>query len=169
MASDPKLVDKIRNGSGGLIVSAVMVVIFALMIGEAIQLRPGARFAPLVVGIPALIMALVQLAAEVRALASRPRQTADRTSRPRLARRQEETRNALILMGWFTALVMLTVLLGVLIAFSVIVFGFLWQNQKDRLGVAVAIAAGFTATIYGVFDQLMGLRLWTGVVPPVFW
>ena len=169
MASDPKLVDQPGNGSGGLVVSGVMVVIFALMIGEAVQLRPGARFAPLVVAIPALIMALVQLAAEVRAVASRPRQTTDPASRPRLARRQEETRNALILMSWFTALVMLTVLFGVLLAFPVIIFGFLWQNQKDRLGVAVAIAAGFTATIYGVFDQVMGLRLWTGVVPPVFW
>ncbi len=169
MADESKVSEPTRNDGGGVVVGAVMAAIFALMVVEAVQLQPAARFAPLIVGVPALIMALVQLTAEIRRFAATSREGTGPLSRVPPAEQGREMGVAFVLMGWFAALVALTVLSGVLIAFPAIIFGFLWQNQKDTLGLAVGVAAGFTAVIYGVFDQIMGLILWPGVVPSVFW
>ncbi len=169
MASNHKIDGRTCGSRAGLAISAIMVAIFALMIGEAVQLRQGARFAPLAVGIPALILAFAQLAIEWHALGVQSRQTDDAVMRARQAERRQEKGRALILIGWFAALVVLSLVLGVLIAFPVFVFGFLRWHQKERLRVVVAIAASFPAIIYGVFDHLMGLRLWAGVVPSLFW
>ena len=165
MAIDQKASGRTGANRAGLAISAVMVAIFALMIVEAVQLRQGARFAPLAIGIPALILALAQLSVEIRALSARSRLADDAAWCVRQAERRQESGRALVLIGWFAAIVVLALVFGVLIAFPVSVFGFLRWHQKDQMRMVVAIAAGFTAIIFGVFDQLMGLHLWAGILP----
>ncbi len=59
------------NKAGGKIAMAVvMLAIFSVMVGMATQYPPQARFMPYVVGIPGLIMCLIQLALEIRNLRS---------------------------------------------------------------------------------------------------
>lgn len=52
--------------SGKIFMNLVMLSIFAVMVGVATQYPPQARFMPFVVGIPGLVLCLIQLAIEIR-------------------------------------------------------------------------------------------------------
>ena len=55
-----------KNAGGKIIMSLVMLAIFAVMVGIATQYPPQARFMPFVIGIPGLVMCLIQLVLEIR-------------------------------------------------------------------------------------------------------
>lgn len=55
-----------KNAGGKIFMNLVMLAIFAVMVGMATQYPPQARFMPFVVGIPGLVMCLIQLVLEIR-------------------------------------------------------------------------------------------------------
>ena len=63
--------------SGKIFMSAVMLTIFVVMVGIASQYPPQARFMPLVVGIPGIVLCLFQLFLEVCELRRVRNQPAD--------------------------------------------------------------------------------------------
>jgi hypothetical protein len=51
---------------GRILVSLIMVVVFAIAVGLSFTYTPEARFLPLVIGIPGLLLSVVQLVKELR-------------------------------------------------------------------------------------------------------
>ena len=58
----------LSKAGGKIAMTLVMLTIFSVMVGMATQYPPQARFMPFVVGIPGLVMCLIQLVLELRNL-----------------------------------------------------------------------------------------------------
>lgn len=157
--------ERTRGGAGAVAVSAMMTAIFAALLAEAAHLHPEARLAPLVVGIPALALALAQLVVETRSTIVRARAESNAGSRVARDAQRQELHRALTLVGWLIALLILCVAFGVLIAFPAFIFAFLRWREAESVLVSTAVALGFTATVYAVFERLLDLPLWRGLLP----
>ena len=70
----------------------------------------------------------------------------------------------LIILVWFSLLVVLVVLVGFLVAAPLWVFGFMFLARHEKLGVSVAVALGLLVFLFGVFDHGMGIELFEGLV-----
>ena len=55
-----------KNAGGKIFMNLVMLAIFVAMVGIATQYPPQARFMPFVIGIPGIVMCLIQLVLEIR-------------------------------------------------------------------------------------------------------
>lgn len=134
---------------GRIIVSVVMLAIFAGMVLYAFTFPPDARFLPWVIGIPGLLFCIGQLAMELRAQAPEPR--------PREERRREVT-----MFAWFVAMIAGILLFGFVYAGPVLIAAYLYFDWDERpLTIVISALVAF-AIFYGVFEWALELRLFGG-------
>lgn len=139
---------------GRLWVSGAMAALFAGMVAMAITYSPEARFAPLIVGVPGLLLALTQLVLDLRGhFAARP-----------LPIETTQSRSAGVLIAWFAGFIASAILLGVLFTALVGTVAFWRVQQNESWRLSAALAAGLTLVIYLVFEKLLGLELFRGLV-----
>jgi hypothetical protein len=137
---------------GRLLVSTIMVVVFATAVGLAFTYAPEARLLPLVIGIPGLVLSAIQLFTELRVKNPEPAVTPDEHSR--------EGR----MFVWFIGFVAALVLFGFLYAGPALVAAYLYFSGRERWYVALAGAVFAWIVLYGVFDWFLGLPLFEGLV-----
>jgi len=137
---------------GRLLVSGIMVVVFATGVGLALTYAPDARFLPLVIGIPGLLLSLVQLVKELRERHPEPAVTG------------EEHRREGRMFAWFIVFVGGLVLFGFLYAGPALVAAYLYFSGRERWYVALGAAFFAWAVLYGIFEQFLGLPLFEGLV-----
>ncbi|HXJ03047.1 MAG TPA: tripartite tricarboxylate transporter TctB family protein [Micropepsaceae bacterium] len=137
---------------GRLLVSAIMVAVFAIAVGLSFTYAPEARLLPLVIGIPGLLLSAIQLVTELRERNPAPVVTTEEHSR--------EGR----MFVWFIGFVAALVLFGFLYAGPALVAAYLYFSGRERWYVALAGAGFAWAVLYGVFDWFLGLPLFEGLV-----
>jgi hypothetical protein len=134
---------------GRIIVSVVMLAIFAGMVLYAFTFPPDARFLPWVIGIPGLLFCIAQLAIELR-------------SRPPEPRPAREGRRELKMFAWFVAMIAGILLFGFVYAGPALIAAYLYFDWNERpLTVVISALVAF-AILYGVFEQALELRLFGG-------
>ena len=136
---------------GRLFVSGLMVAIFAIAVGLSFTYAPDARFLPLVIGIPGLILSLAQLVKELR-----------EKSVPVVT--TEEHVREVRMFAWFFLFVAGLVLFGFPYAGPLLVAAFLYFSGGEKWYVAAAAAVIAWAILYGVFERFLGLPLFEGLV-----
>ena len=136
---------------GRTLTAGIMVAVFVTMVGLALTYPQDARFLPLVIGIPGLVLSIVQLFTELRA-------------RPEPAVTPEEHRREGRMFAWFFVFVGSLVLFGFLYAGPALVAAYLYFSGKERWYVALIAAAFAWAVLYGVFEQFLGLPLFEGLI-----
>ncbi|HET7669740.1 MAG TPA: tripartite tricarboxylate transporter TctB family protein [Burkholderiales bacterium] len=145
--------------------SIAMLVFFGVMVGVATQYPPQARFMPLVVGVPALLLCLVQVVLEFK---SRRRAAAESTVAPDAATTGETagetSRRERVLWGSFLALVAGTVLFGFWATIPVFIAAFLRVVGRESWGFSLALAAVGTGVLVAVFRFGLGVILHNGFV-----
>ena len=143
--------------SGNSLLSAIMLAIFSAVLIVAVGYPPEARLMPMIIGLAGACLSLVQLwqslAAGCRPNRS-PRARADATPGWREAR----------LLAWFAGFLLGIVAFGFLIAAPVMILGFLVIEQRERAMLAGALAFGCLAVLYLVFELLLELSLYRGLV-----
>ncbi|HEX3485883.1 MAG TPA: tripartite tricarboxylate transporter TctB family protein [Micropepsaceae bacterium] len=137
---------------GRLLISAIMVVVFAGAVGLSFTYAPEARLLPMVIGIPGLVLSAVQLVVELRERNPAPAVTSEEHAR--------EGR----MFAWFIAFVAGLVLFGFLYAGPALVAAYLYFSGREKWYVALAGAVFAWAVLYGVFDWFLGLPLFEGLV-----
>lgn len=137
---------------GRILTSAIMVAVFAIGVALAFTYAPEARFLPLVIGIPGLILSLVQFAKEWR------------EQNPESVVTPEEHHREGRMFLWFGLFVGGLILFGFLYAGPVLVAAYLYFSGRERWYVALAAAAFAWAILYGVFEYFLGLPLFEGLV-----
>ncbi len=139
-------------------VTIVMLAIFATMVAVALTYSTSARFMPLVVGLPAIVLCLIQLAVD---LSGRRRRSAKASETRELGphTRAAEIRN----WAWFAGFIAVVLLIGFQLAGPLLVFGYLWREAGVRPGRAALAAALFAAWIHGMFVVLLGFELHGGL------
>ncbi|HEX5278807.1 MAG TPA: tripartite tricarboxylate transporter TctB family protein [Micropepsaceae bacterium] len=136
---------------GRILVSAIMVVIFGGAVLLSFSYAPDARFLPLIVGIPGLILSAAQLVTELRA-------------RPGIKILPQEHRREVKMFAWFITFVTGLVLFGFLYAGPALVAAYLIFAGRERWYMALGAAVLTWAILFGIFERFLGLPLFDGLI-----
>lgn len=132
--------------------TGMMLAIFVAMVGIALQYPPDARFMPLVVGIPAIALCLLQLGLEFR----------DSAGSEAPSEGAIELRRELVMWAYFVALVAGILVFGFLLTIPVFVFVFLRHWAQASWRFALGLTAAASLVLYLVFVQGLGVVLHPG-------
>ncbi len=134
---------------GRIVISAIMLAIFAGMVGYAATFPPAARFLPCVIGIPGLLFSVGQLVIELRSGTPEAFEPA-------------ECRREWRMFAWLVSFIAAILLFGFVYAGPVMVAAYLYFGWHERpLSVLIAALVAF-AIFYGVFEWALELRLFDG-------
>jgi len=136
---------------GRIVVSGIMVVVFAMAVLLSFSYAPEARFLPLVIGIPGLLLSVAQLIKELR-------------ERPGILMIPEERRREARMFACFVTFVGGLVLFGFMYAGPALVAVYLYFSGRERWYTALSAAFVTWAILYGVFERFLGLPLFDGLI-----
>lgn len=139
---------------GRVVVAGLMLLIFAVMVGLALTYPGEARFLPLVIGIPGLVLCVMQLMIELRSAPGSDEKV--NTAEDRVAE--------LKMFGWFAVFIFGIILFGFPYAGPVIVALYLHFSWGEKWYVSLGAAAFSWAILHGIFDYVLGLPLFEGLV-----
>ena len=137
---------------GRIATAGVMLAIFVIMVGLALTYPDEAKVLPLVIGIPGTIFTAIQFVTELRT-----KSDTHTTRHERLA----EVR----MFGWFVFFVVGIILSGFLFAGPVTVAIYLHVSWREKWYVTLGAALFVLAVIYGMFEQVLALPLFEGLIP----
>ncbi len=144
------------------IMTLVMLAIFVVMTGVAMTYPQGARFQPLVIGLPAIALCLLQLVLDLRAksagdVAAPTPATLQPDSGPPPALHRE-----LIVWSFLLGFVAAILLLGFWIAIPCFLVAFLRLEAKAGWPLALGLGLSATAVLYGLFVLVLRVSLHEG-------
>jgi hypothetical protein len=135
---------------GRKITALIMFAIFAIMAGLAFTYEPDARFLPLVIGVPGLVLSALQLGVELKAA-------------PEKKFTAQEARAEWQMYGWFVLFAGGIVVFGFPVAGPVLVAAYLYFSWNEKWYVCLVAGVFAWAVLYGVFEQFLGLPLFEGL------
>ncbi len=138
---------------GRVLVAGIMLLIFTVMVGVAFTFPGEARFQPLVIGIPGLALSLTQFVIELR---GKDPEEKTFTAEDRMAE--------LKMFGWFAVFIFGIILFGFPYAGPLIVALYLHFSWGEKWYVSLGAAAFSWAILHGIFDYVLGLPLFEGLV-----
>ncbi len=138
---------------GRVVVAGIMLLIFAVMVGFALTFPGEARFLPLVIGVPGLVLSLAQFVIELRG------KEADEKAYTAADRMAE-----LKMFGWFAVFIFGIILFGFPYGGPIIVALYLHFSWGEKWYVSLGAAAFSWGILHGIFDYVLGLPLFEGLV-----
>lgn len=145
------------------VLTFVMLAIFSTMVLTAIRYPAGARLMPLVVGIPGILLCLVQIALDIRQdrrVGSGAQATEDDDRPDRVGRE-------LAMWGYFLAFIAGLLMLGFWISVPAMLIVFLRNEAKASWTKVLTLTVLATGTLYLVFAVTLQVRLFPGFLTPV--
>ena len=143
--------------------AVVMLAIFVIMVVIAWDYPPQSRFLPLVIGIPGIVLTLVQLCFDVQRDVRAPRPSP--TSRTRASGSHQGASQLhweLVLFGYFVGLVAGVPLFGFWLTVPVFLIVFLRLHERENKMFVISLTAASWFATYLIFDQLLGVELHAG-------
>lgn len=164
----------LRTFSGAL--TFVMLAIFASMVAIASGYPAGARFMPFVVGIPGIVLCLLQLALDWRRARVEPLRDGQPTAALRgtaapdgagtEAPDRTVVRREAVIWGYVVAFVAGLLALGFWVSVPVMIAAFLRFEGKASWQAALGAAIGAVALLYAVFGLALRIELHPGFLTP---
>jgi hypothetical protein len=162
----------------------IMLAVFVVMVAIASRYPAEARFMPFVVGIPAILLCIVQLfmdARERRKATEEPAREAGTRSQGRpfdaaIAQAalpsaeevalppEEKLRRELILWGYFLGFIAGILLFGFWVAIPVFLVGFLKFQAKASWTMSLVLGLGVSIALFFVFERGLKVQLHRGFV-----
>lgn len=136
---------------GRLFTAGMMVVVFAAMVLIALSFAPGARTLPLVIGIPGLILTLIQFWNERR------------DTNPEIIY-GETRRREITMFLWFVAFTFGILLFGFVYAGPLLLGVYLRVSWRESWPTIAISALLLWAILYGIFQYLLGLPVFEGLI-----
>lgn len=127
--------------------TVVMLVIFVAMVAIAWGYPAQSRFLPLLIGIPGIVLTLVQLFQDMRKKREAPR---------------TDTRQEVVLFAYLGGLVAGVILFGFWWTAPVFLVLFLRWHEREKWWFVASLTATAWLVIYVVFDRLLELTLHGG-------
>jgi len=147
--------------NGRVLTALVMLTIFVLMTVLALDFPLKSRLIPMMIGIPAILLALVQLVIEYRSVSQKP----DAAELVNPEKEENEGQKDEKLMFLWTFLFFIGILcFGFVYASPVLVFGFLYLGSKESLKVSIISAVGTWLVIYVSFVKWFQIPLFSGLI-----
>ncbi len=161
--------------NGKVLMSLVMLAIFVTMVAMAATYPPDTRFLPFVIGIPGIVLALIQVASEL--VDARRAAGAPPTAKPGpdasahekaeaaahgVYERPPEVRREIVLLAYLVGLAAAVLLLGFWLAIPVFVIAFLRFHERETWRLTLALTASAWVVLYLMFDSLLGIIVHEG-------
>jgi hypothetical protein len=144
--------------NGRVLTALVMLLIFASMSGLAFDFPQKGRLMPLMIGIPATLLALVQLILEIRSVVSASASINDDSSK-------KSVNSDEIHMFMWTFLFFIGILcFGFVYASPVLVFGYLYIGSKESILTSIVAAVSTWLVIYVTFEVWFQIPLFSGLI-----
>lgn len=155
-----------------------MLALFTVMVGIAFGFPEGARFMPLIVGIPAIGLCLLQLALDASRvpggrLATYRFRTAPKAGVPEEAAPASDDEFGpqtvpaeLMMFGYFLGFIAGVLLFGFYVSVPVMLFTFLRRQAGASLKLALGLAGGTTLVMFAMFGLVLGIQLHPGFITP---
>jgi hypothetical protein len=141
---------------GRLMVSVMMLVIFVFFVGQALTFRADARAMPLLIGIPAIVLCLLQIALDLRRGRGAIVQTALLIA--------EERPIVLWILAFFFAIIAFGFAYGA----PPLVAVYLYFAARERPVVAIAGGLFCVVVLSFLFERLLQIQLFEGLVTGLF-
>lgn len=162
-----------KNLSFSTWLTIVMLVFFVVMVGLSMEFPAKARFMPLIVGLPAIALCLIQLGIDLRPSAKRafhaPRaglaqQTGPEPDLPEFG--PHTVSQELLMWTYFVAFVAGILVFGFYVSVPVLLLTFLRREAEASWRFASSLAAAATLVLYLMFGALLQIQLHPGFVTP---
>lgn len=141
------------------ILSIVIALFFVVFAYQAKDWKLQARLYPWAIGIPMLILAIIQVVLDLKGVA--PKQTAsDAPVDVQLAERTDPAlarRRTINIFSWLIGYLIAVWLLGFSYCVPLIVFLYLKVQSRERWPLTIALTAVAWIFFYGLFDRLLHL------------
>jgi hypothetical protein len=158
--------------------TAVMLVIFGTLVGIATQYPEGARFMPLIVGIPGIALCLLQLGLDaLRAYDGHLTshfQTAPKAGKPVETLETElpefgphTAKSELRMWLYFVGFIAAVLGLGFYVSVPAMLVTFLRREAEASWRFALLLGIGATLVLYLMFGLLLHIRLHPGFLTPL--
>ncbi len=172
--------------------TVVMLAIFVVLVGIASGYPAGARFMPFVIGIPAIILGVAQLALDARERWRREHEVADTRSEIEKAEEtvsrmvghhvdfkishefmagvgdeipaEEMARRERLIWGYFLSFILGVILFGFWVAIPTFLVVFLRFQAKSSWPMSLGLSIGASLAMYFFFERLFRVVLHTGFV-----
>ncbi|WP_455274984.1 tripartite tricarboxylate transporter TctB family protein [Rhizobium herbae] len=152
----------------------VMLVFFCVMVGMAMEFPAKARFMPLIVGVPAIVLCLIQLAIDLFHTPKTVFHGAPRAGVSHAAGPEPElpefgphtVRQELMMWTYLVSFVTGILLFGFYASVPVLLLTFLRLQAEASWRFSAALAAAATVVLYLMFGVLLHLKLHPGFVTP---
>jgi hypothetical protein len=151
--------------NGRVLTALAMLAIFAAATTMALGFPEKARLMPLMVGVPACVLALIQVFMEMRkaALELKARDHAESPGEVKAEIRAE--RRAEVQMFFWMFMFFIGILaFGFVYAAPLLVLGFLRFGKAETWKTAIFGAAGTWLVLYGFFEQAFEIPLFEGLL-----
>jgi uncharacterized membrane protein YfcA len=135
-----------------VVLSGALLVVFTTMAAVAMLYPPDSRLLPLVVGIPGIALCATQLACAF----------APRRARPSASR--ASSHREVVMLAWFAGFVVGVLLFGFQYGGPALVFAYLLLHQREKPLVAATAALVLLAFLHLVFERLLELTLFEGLI-----
>ena len=139
---------------GEIFISGVLCIFFGIFVISALPYTPNARLMPLAIGLPALLISLMQLRQDFHRAAD------ELTSSDEAVQLRPDFKMLL----WFAAVVSGTLDIGVVTAGWLFVLLYLHFQHRAGLLFALFVSSGFATSIYLLVTVLLDVELPAGVV-----
>ena len=142
-----------------VVFSLIIIVFFAYFLYEAKGWRLQARLYPLVIGVPALILGVMQLAFDILGVSEKKQSTAApvdyqfaEAADPVVARRR-----TINIFSWVFGFVVLIWLIGFFYAVPTMVFLYLKVHSREGWTISIVLTVAAWGLFWGLFDWLLNL------------
>ena len=149
--------------NGRVLTTLVMLVIFVIMTVLAFDFPSKGRLMPLMVGIPAVLLGLIQLILDYRA-ALAPAKSGTATDSAPEKQEKAGKKGEYQMIAWTTLFFVGIVLFGFVVASPVLVFAFLYFGSKESIKVSLISAVCTWAVIYFTFVKWFQISLFSGLI-----
>jgi len=155
---------------GKVVMSLVMLTIFTVMVGMAMTYPPETRLLPLVIGIPGMLLGLIQVGVEIRDARRKAGSAVSDKAGEQGTGVEESVPSAVIvkrefvLLAYLVALAVSIILFGFWLTIPVFVIVFLRAHERESWRLTLGLSLGAWAVLYLIFDRLLEIILHQGFV-----
>ena len=153
---------KLRRGYGRLILDAGFVLVFVYFLIEALTYNRLARMVPVVVAIPILILCLVLFFTDLKKYRDKSSDEKHTTQTGKKA--NVTTRKEIETFLWVIGFAIGIWLVGYHITIPVFTLLFTRFVGKDSWKIAIGLAVGAEAFVYGIFVTVVKIYLYPGLL-----
>jgi Tripartite tricarboxylate transporter TctB family len=148
------------------IFSCIFVIFFIVFVYQAHEWRLQARLYPWAIGIPMIILAIIQVILDLKGVESKQRDDAapvdfqfSQTVEPQVARRR-----AITMFGWLFGFFLAIWLLGFSITIPLMVFSYLKIQSNEKWAISIVLTVLAWVVFYFLFVKLLTLPFPEGLI-----